>query len=67
MGTSINKLEIDLAEKEGCSVEEGSASVGQSLKCRVFALLEGLLKPVVGSNKRLLRWYTMQVVSVLII
>ena len=56
-----------MAEKEGCSVEEGSASVGQSLKSRVFALLEGLLKPVVGSNKRLLRWYTMQVVSVLII
>ena len=67
MGTSINKLEIDLAEKEGYSVEEGSASaVGQSLKRDVFALLEGLLKPVVDSNKRLLRLYTMQVFCVLI-
>ena len=67
VGTSTSKFEIDLAEKEGYSVEEGFASVGRSLNRDVLALLERLPKPVVDSNKRPLRWYAMQVFSVLII
>ena len=55
-----------MAKKEGYSVEDRFASVGLSLNREVLALLERLPKPVVDSNKRLLRLYTMQVFCVLI-
>jgi len=66
VGTSTGKLEMDLAEKKGYSVEDGFASVGRSLNRDVLALRERLPKPVVDSNKRLLRLYTMQIFCVLI-